>query len=322
MSNRRVIYALEPYPFPAGGVAVVYKHVELLARHGLDAYVALAAKPEVDFYGARAPLLLHGGALDPRPGDVWVVPEGFQAYVEVLRHCPVTLLMFCQNQYYLPFTADPRRGVAEFGVDGVIASSESVRTFFHEVYGLADLPLIPCAIDTQRFAPAGHKRLQVACMPRKLADDAAFIQATFRRIHQRHADVPWVAISGKTQQEGAAMLAESSVFLSLSSKESFGLPPLEAMASGCLVAGFHGDGGREYMTPANGWWAETGDWRACVDGLAAALDLLQDGGAALQAKRQAMAATVERYSPARMEEALIGFWHAQLAKPWQPRIPR
>lgn len=311
---------MEPFPFPAGGVAVVYKHVELLAKHGFDAYVALPNKPEVDFYDTRAPLLLHGGALDPRPGDIWVLPEGFQAYVNVLRPCPITLLMFCQNQYYLQFNADPHLGFAEFGVDGVIASSESVRSFFRDVYGLEKLPLIPCAIDTQVFAPAPSKQLQIACMPRKLGEEAGFIQATFRRRHARYADVPWVAIAGKAQREGAAMLAESSVFLSLSHKESFGLPPLEAMASGCLVTGFHGDGGREYMTPENGWWAETGDWLACADGLAAALDVLQEDGPALKAKREAMAATVERYSLARMEEALISFWREEVAKPVRPRV--
>ncbi len=52
------------------------------------------------------------------------------------------------------------------------------------------------------------------------------------------------------------------------------MPPLEAMASGCLVAGFHGDSGREYMNQNNSWWEEDGDWLTCVNGLAALLNLL------------------------------------------------
>lgn len=143
-------------------------------------------------------------------------------------------------------------------------------------------------------------------MPRKLADDA-FVQATFWRRPPRHANVPWVSIQGSTQQQAAAAPGESVVFLSLSHKESFGLPPLEAMAAGCLVARFHGDSGREYMNSANGWWAETGDWRACVQGLATALDLCRADAAASASLRQAMAKTVARYSPARMEDALLRF---------------
>lgn len=315
MSGRRIVFVSEAYPFPSGGVAVIYKHAEILTNHGFNAVVALPSKPPVDFYNTRARLMVHGGTLDPRPGDIWVIPEGFKAYVEVLRHAPVKRLMFCQNQYYLPFTDSPHSGFAEFGVDGVIASSESVRSFFHDVYGLQDVPLIPCSIDPQVFALGTLKRQQIAFMPRKLADEAAFIQATFRRLNSRYADVPWIAIAGMTQQQAAEVMSSSGVFLSLSSKESFGLPPLEAMSSGCFVVGFHGDGGREYMTAQNGWWAESGDWRTCVDGLAAALDLLQAGGIAADILRKAMATTVERYSPKRMELELLKFWRTELAKP-------
>lgn len=318
--DRRIVFVAEPYAFPSGGVAVIYEHVELLARHGHRAVVALAQKPAVDFYGRRAPLWIHGGALAPEPGDIWVLPEGFRVYAEVLANSPVTLLMFCQNQYYLPFGADPRKDVfQEFGVDGVIASSESVRDFFRDVYGLDDLPLIPCAVDPARFQASAPKVQQVALMPRKLGEEAGFLQALLRRMHPRHAEVPWVPIQGCTQQDAAAMLSRSSVFLSLSHKESFGLPPLEAMASGCLVAGFHGDGGREYMNPSNGWWAETGDWRTCVAGLAAALDLAAAPTEASADRRMAMADTVARYSPARMEAALLAFWHDAVRQPVAPR---
>lgn len=314
MSQRRILFVAEPFAFPSGGIAVIYQHAATLARHGFRASVALSTRPEVDFYGTDAPLTLHGGELRPEPGDIWVIPEGFSSYVEALRPAPVRKLMFCQNQYYVPFPARPGTGAAELGVDGFIASSVAVQHFFADVYGLTDVPLIPCAVDTARFAPAPQKKLQVACMPRKLADDAAFVQATFWRMHPRHADVPWVAIQGGTQQQAAAALGESAVFLSLSHKESFGLPPLEAMAAGCLVAGFHGDGGREYMNSANGWWAETGDWRACVQGLATALDLCKSDAAASAPVRKAMAETVARYSPARMEEALLRFWQAEVQR--------
>lgn len=315
MTGRRVIFVLEPFPFPSGGVAVIYRHAEILAMHGIPAFVALPQRPPVDFYGSRAPLIIHQGRLPVKAGDIFVIPEGFPTYVKALAAAPVERLMFCQNQYYLPFGADPKAGFAEFGVHGVIASSDTVSGFLRDVYGLTDVPVIPCAIDTAIFSPGSAKRRQIAFMPRKLPDDSAFIQAVFRRRHTRYADVPWVPIEQMSQRQAAAVLAHSEVFLSLSHKESLGLPPLEAMACGCLVAGFHGDGGREYMTGANGWWAETGDWKGCVDGLAAALDQLQQGGHELAARLDAMAATVGRYSPERMEAALLSFWRAEIAKP-------
>ena len=46
------------------------------------------------------------------------------------------------------------------------------------------------------------------------------------------------------------------------------------MASGCLVAGFHGDSGREYMNQNNSWWEEDEDWLTCVNGLASAIKFI------------------------------------------------
>jgi glycosyltransferase involved in cell wall biosynthesis len=288
--------------------------VEILNAHGFTAFVGLRRKPATDFYGTNAPLLIHDGHLRVQPGDVFVIPEYCPHLVKALMCTPAKRLMFCQNQYYLPFTSNPRAGIAEFGVHGVIASSQAVHEFFRDVYGLADLPLLPYAIDTARFAPSGRKKRQIVFMPRKLPEDAAFIQSVFRRRHTRYADVQWVRIDGVTQREAARVMGESSCFLSLSHKESFGLPPLEAMACGCLVAGFHGDGGREYMTSENGWWAETGDYKACADGLAAALAVLDTGGSELDARRAAMATTVECYNPVRLESALLAFWRGALSE--------
>ena len=314
MSNCRVIFLLDPFPFPSGGAATIYRHAEILADHGIPAFVALPQKPAVDFYASRAPLIIHGGGMPTQSGDVFVVPEGFQQHVEVLKAVLVKRIMFCQNQYYLPFRERPGPGASEFGVHTIVASSEAVRTFFRDVYDIADMPLIPYAIDPEVFSPATVKHRQIAFMPRKLGPEVPFLEATFRRRHRRHADVPWVAIDNVTQRQAAAVMAESAVFLVALAQGVVRSSPLEAMASGCLVAGFHGDGGREYMTTDNGWWAETGDWKACVDGLAAALDLLEPGGPALAARSEAMAATVARYSPARLETALLAFWREELAR--------
>lgn len=312
MGQRRIVYILEPFEFPSGGVATIYRHVEILNACGFEAFVALPNKPAKDFYGSTAQLLIHGRHINVVPGDVFVIPEGFPQYVKALMGSPVKRLMFCQNQYYLPFTSDPRAGISEFGVHGIIASSEAVRSFFRNVYGLQDLPLLPCAVDPACFRPAARKVRQIALMPRKLRADASFIEAVFRRRHRRFADVPWVVIESVNQSEAARVMGESAVFLSLSHKESFGLPPIEAMACGCLVAGFHGDGGREYMTPENGWWCETGDYLACVDGLAAAFELFDGGGAELDRCRAAMAETVAQYSPARLKAALVEFWEREV----------
>src|SRR4051794_4166316 len=111
----RIVYMLKNIALPWGGVGTIYRHVEILNACGFEAYVALDSKP-ADWYGTTAPLLVHGGQLNVKRGDIFVIPEVFPEFVAALADLPVTRLMFCQNQYYLPFTSNPRLGMAELGV--------------------------------------------------------------------------------------------------------------------------------------------------------------------------------------------------------------
>jgi glycosyltransferase involved in cell wall biosynthesis len=51
------------------------------------------------------------------------------------------------------------------------------------------------------------------------------------------------------QEELHDAMSRHRYFLTLSPREGFGLAPLEAMAAGCTVVGFHGGGGLEFMRP-------------------------------------------------------------------------
>jgi Glycosyl transferases group 1 len=328
MTSRRIIYVAKPDRAPSGGIGTIYRHVAILAAHGLPAFVALWRRPRVDFYGMKAPLLIFGNALMSRSrgirrhvrhGDIWVIPSPFIHYAKDLRGTPARLVMFCQSQYDLRFTSDPSKGISEFGVDDLFVSTESELEFFREVYGVT-VPFVPSyAIDPAVFFPARTKKRQIAYMPRKLPRDAEFIKAVFKRRYARYADVPWVSIDGVPQSDVARIMSESAVFLALSHKEALGLPPLEAMSCDCLAVGYHGDGGRTYMTVENGWWGEVGDWKTCVDGLAAALEIFDERGTRLDQYRSAMKDAVSRYRPKSMERELVAFWRRELERPFSPK---
>lgn len=104
----------------------------------------------------------------------------------------------------------------------------------------------------------------------------------------------------------AQVLAESQVFASLSHFEGLGLPPLEAMAVGCLVSGWTGHGGSEYATPENGRWVPEGDLEAFVHALAADV---QADASVVQTRRAAGQATAARFDMAQFEADLSAAWH-------------
>jgi len=83
-------------------------------------------------------------------------------------------------------------------------------------------------------------------MPRKCADD---IRQVLGLLNSRESlgGFSVVPIDGKNEAETAAILRESMIFLSFSSQEGCPLPPMEAMACGCITIGYHGRGGAEYF---------------------------------------------------------------------------
>ena len=134
----------------------------------------------------------------------------------------------------------------------------------------------------------------------------------------------WIPVENLPPEGVARALRGADVFLATGFPEGFGLPPLEAMACGCVVAGFTGMGGWDYMRQSlpggweptfalpevpwggNGFFASDGDvWGAAV-ALKAACDCLRDGTA-----REVVAAGLEAaagYSPERQKRELLRLW--------------
>ena len=57
----------------------------------------------------------------------------------------------------------------------------------------------------------------------------------------------------------AFAMRESAFYAHFDEASSWGTAPIEAWNSGCLVAGWDGVGGREFMSSANTWLAPNGD---------------------------------------------------------------
>lgn len=284
-----IFYICPWSPKPTGGIKQIFRHVEALNAAGFDAYVlalepkmpawfdssAAIAKvkaqrrfwdlrrsarrknqipwltapvgPEIEIArpGARALERRLGGA------DIIVLPEYFG---KALQPCGFgsKLVVFNQNAHYT-FTgfahADSLDGFIYRGhVLGALGVSQHICEYLRFAFRELPVLLTPNGVDGTRFFPGGEKKKQIAFMPRKLPTS---IVQVLQMLRGRGSLDGWTLcpIDGMSEADVARSLRESAIFLSTCHDEGFGLPPLEAGASACVVVGYTGYAAREFMLP-------------------------------------------------------------------------
>jgi glycosyl transferase family 1 len=302
----RIVF-LNPFPRTAisGGIKTTYRHAELLTEMG---YNACVYQPEgaPNWLETRSNVVKSLTQL--AAADVLVFPEAINGpLVELARtETPAKKVLFCQAQYYALFSAvppDEYRAIFE----RVACQSAIAKGFLERVLHFDNVAVIPCFIDTALFHPR-EKTMQIAAIPKKLPRETAAINAVLRLKYPELASVPWAVIEDRPEREVADIFGRSTIVLSLPFLESFGLVPLEAMASGAIVVGFHGHGALEYATPENGFWFPSDHIEETADALAHVIHGLQARDPAILRMLETGHETAARYSKDAAREALRAFY--------------
>jgi glycosyltransferase involved in cell wall biosynthesis len=338
-----VFYRCPDKDYPVGGIRVIYRHVDILNRSGFDAAVLHHYHPfrctwfendtrvahEVRYPDLSLPVRAAKRAVgrpastDPVPalelgaGDMLVLPEVMPAVPE--SEADVPKVIFDQNAYLTlaPYVldADPAQLVyTRPEVRGAIVVSEDNRRYLETLFPGLRVQRVHYGIDPELFAFTQGKKRQIAYMPRKNPLD---VQQVVLRLRLAGRLEGWelAEISGRSERETAAILRESAVFLSFGHPEGFGLPAAEAMAAGCVVVGYHGYGGREFLTEEYGFPVAVGDVMAFADTVARVLEELEHEPEALARRVESASRFIrEHYSPEREERDLVAIW-SELAPP-------
>jgi hypothetical protein len=232
---------------PSGGAARLYRYAEFLQRAGSTAAVVQGVRGyRPPWFASTASIVYPPVALGP--GDILVFPE-FTSQ-NMLRAAPgIPRVCLNQNQFLTYFDADPED---EHPVTrcrdlvAVIATSAEVMRYLDYAFPGTRIFRVRYAPLSYHYVEPGPRPRQISWMPRKRERDAALILGALRN---RGSLAGWTLapIDGSSEKQAAAVMRQSAVFLSLSREEGFGLPPLEALACGCKVIGYHGIGGREFF---------------------------------------------------------------------------
>jgi hypothetical protein len=303
---QRIVYLSWPATEIAGGIKVIFRHVEALREAGFTAFVATPDAKPPGWFETTAPIL--GLADLAAQTDVLVFPENHKKLLEHFAGWTNPKLVFCQNQYMVIRGLVGRRDYAEFGVGDLICSSQVTATYLRRRFPTPRIFIVPNYADRAVFRFQPTKRLQVAFIPRMRAQEAAVIHDLFAAENPQWRGLPWVQIDGMPEREVARILTESAVYLSLCRFESLPLTLLEGLASGCVTAGFTGWGGRDVATTKNGFWAAEDDCLDCVDQLTSAVRLAVEGGERLRDMVEAALATTQLFSRERFVASVTHCW--------------
>lgn len=303
----RIVFLSAPAGKINGGIKYTFRMAESLRRDGFEAVVFEKDNARPAWFDNSAPII-GSNDLQPKPGEILVLPEDQPDLLKHLAEWPQRKIIYCQNPFYASFSARGCKSYADYGVSALLCGSLSIIKYAEQRH--SDVPRfhVPCSIDGTLFKPQLPKTSTIALLPRKRPVEAVYLHDMFRSQYPQWQHVFWQEITAVSEREVAAALGTAAVFLSMSRLESFGLTPVEAMAAGCVVAGFTGIGGREYATEHNGFWAAEDDFAACLLGLDQALTLLEQGGPALAERLANGQATAACYTPEQFAAATRQAW--------------
>ncbi|MDR0826682.1 MAG: glycosyltransferase family 1 protein [Desulfovibrio sp.] len=249
----RTVFYVPPLKKMSGGLSNIFETARDIADLG----------GEVAFMGPEGSDLFAGeaGALSFLPwgsplssSDVWCVPESWPSALHPGLQSGAHILVYVQNWIFM--LKDLPGGVSWARLPfSYLAVSRPVRLFLRLVHGLETADILPPAVDEVFFQSGARpvKRVRIAMMPRKNKLLGEQIRSIAEQRLARFCPplpVDWVEIRNLPRAEVADLFRSCHIFLNAAFPEGFGLPSLEAMASGCVPLGFTGFGGWEYARPS------------------------------------------------------------------------
>jgi hypothetical protein len=313
------IYYLTPDDnVPRGGVRVNYRHVDLLNAAGFNATVLHTRSGFRCTWFANTTKVTSAPDVQLTPRDLLVMPEYYAPGAAKVSPA-IRVVMFNQGAYHtfdhIPFDGtEPGAPYTQIpNLVAMVTVSEDSAHLLRYTFPQFDIKQVRQFIDGNRFYPGerpGGRR--IAFMPRRRHAEREQLLHVLR---SRGVLKGWelVPIDGRSEDETADLLRSCALFLSFSEREGFGLPPAEAMASGCYVVGFTGNGGRDYFDPAYCTPVPESDLRAYAIAVEEAIQRYEaDPESLAKAGRQASERILGQYHESGLAADLVALYNQLL----------
>jgi len=302
----RIIYLLFSRGRGTGGQKMILRHVETLRDLGFDALCWLPRDNTAPSWFSHHAPIEHEPNL--RDEDVLVIPEDHPSVLERAADLKCRVVVFSQGAYLVATRAAELISERPDRFSHIMAVGARQADLLRRLYPRSRVDLVQCFADERLFRPAAEKAPRVLVVPRKRPAEAQIIVGLAKRLYAGRMNYKAAFAEDLPEATLADAMGKSAAFLSLQKGESVGLMALEAMASGCVCAGFTGTGGWAYATNENGFWAPEDDCLAAAEAISEAVAVHREGGARLKLMLEAGFDTARRWGHAAFRQQLVAFW--------------
>ncbi|MDX2195082.1 MAG: glycosyltransferase [Cytophagales bacterium] len=322
-----MIYYFAPdYNGPAGGIKVIYRHVDILNTHGINSCVLHGKRNFRCTWFENTTMVQCVHDVQIKADDVVIMPEIFYHLLADLRiniHEKIKNLIGHKTDYFAAkilwkstakkviFNQNAYHTFLDFDdnylfktdyiqhINSIITISENSKKYLEYSFGNSiKIYRVFWSLNRAKYSynEAGKQHI-ISYMPRKNTPHSSQLM----RILQQRNKLPeytFVPIHNMSETEVINVLQKSSIFLSFGYPEGLPLPPAEAMACGCIVIGYHGGGGEEYFHPDFCYHIPYGDILAfvqCVEDVAK--DMLYNTAKYHSMRQHASRYILDTYSP-------------------------
>jgi len=293
---------------PRGGIKISYKHCELLNTLGFNARPLLLGNFKIKWFEYTVkPVSITKIGYGLNKEDIIICPEMIP--YEGLKFRNARKIMFIQS--WIGATSNRKwlrknninKSYYELGYHNIITSGQYITDFLYKT-GKGKAVTITNGIDHSKFIdkPELKRENSILYLSRKNPNDARQI---IKKVKKK---IPWANFVKANNLCESKMIKEyqkADIFLATGYPEGFALPPLEAMACGCVVIGFTGRGADEYMIDGEtAMVAKDGDTDTAAEKL---IELLQNKKVKEEIRLKGNEKSKE-YSLERMKQALENFY--------------
>ena len=315
----RVFFRCPEDSHPVGGIKKLYDHVDVLNKNNIEAYILHFDETgtfRCTWFPNQTKITYDKTQIQEH--DIVVFPEIYNHHVfDLVPKCKKVI--FNQNTYntFKPYGTINENTIFNYDnpdVVGVIVVSEDNKRYL-ESFLKNKIHRVHISIDFDKFFPITEKKKQCCYMPRKNKQDVDQV-ISILKLRGNLKDYNFVAIENMTEEELIKTYQESEIFLSFSQSEGCAAPPIEAIACGCIVVGYHGMGCREYLRRENYCYpVEHEDIIGFVKTTERVVKLLKEYPQTMQSEvKKAHSFITSKYTKEREEADILEFWNEVLSK--------